>query len=87
VTREELVALRDAIDTMLKWLTPERARPNGHDPDPGHDPDSMTTITPKASEPESRSRGKAATPAQAAERRLVAAMRSTPRPASTAWPG
>lgn len=43
--REELVALRDAIDTVLtwpdavraevaRWLTPKIAKPNGHDPHP-----------------------------------------------------
>jgi hypothetical protein len=74
VDREKLVALRAAINTMLEWLGPEPVRPNGHDPDP-----TMTTITPTASKPVSslrreasaprRSPGKAATPAQAAERR------------------
>jgi hypothetical protein len=41
MTREELVALRDAIDTVLalrallaQWLAPEVAKPNGHDPHP-----------------------------------------------------
>ena len=45
MTREELIALRDAIDITLalpdsiremlaQWLAPAAAKPNGHDPHP-----------------------------------------------------
>ena len=45
MTRDELAALRDAIDTVLtwppavlaevaRWLSPPAAKPNGHDPHP-----------------------------------------------------
>ena len=45
MTREELIALRDAIDMTLalpdslrellaQWLAPEASKPNGHDPSP-----------------------------------------------------
>jgi hypothetical protein len=45
VDRQELMALRDVLDVLLKlpdsmhgqivrWLTPEAPKPNGHDPHP-----------------------------------------------------
>jgi hypothetical protein len=85
MTREELTALRDAIDLTLalpdsvrellaQWLAPAAAKPNGHDPHPP-----MPTPTPKAA-----SKLHAAKPydnpahARAAERRLLAAMREHP---------
>jgi hypothetical protein len=94
VDREELVALRDVIDAMLRlpdavrsaiarWFAPQLVKPNGHDV-----ASNALAATPKASEPEptprhevsasARSRGKAVDPAKAAERPLVVAMGLNP---------
>jgi hypothetical protein len=83
--REESVALREALGAVLawpesvraaiaRWLAPEPGKSNGHDPHPA------AVMMPKAPEPETaRARGKAATPTEASERRLVAAMRLDPK--------
>jgi hypothetical protein len=79
MNRRELAALRDAIDTLLtwpdgvreqiaRWLTPEASKPNGRDP---HPPVAAPTPRPAKARP-----GKP-TEAQAAERRLIAAMRES----------
>jgi hypothetical protein len=87
MTREELTALRDAIDLTLalpdsirallaQWLAPETAKPNGHDP---HPPTPIATLKtapmprPAASRPYDNPAH-----ARAAERRLLAAMREHP---------
>jgi len=84
MTREELVALRDAIDMTLalpdslremlaQWLAPA-AKPNGHDPHPP-----APTPTPKAaSRPHASKRYDNPAHARAAERKLLAAMREHP---------
>ena len=92
MNREELAALRDAIDTVLtwpdavragvaRWLTPEAAKPNGRDPHPP-----PIAPTGKASETE----GFSATPLRAqarhgkpssakpAEQRLLKALQASP---------
>ena len=87
MTREELTALRDAIDMTLalpdsirallaQWLAPEAAKPNGHDlrpPVPTPTPKAALTPRPTASKPYDN-------PAHAriAERKLLAAMRERP---------
>jgi hypothetical protein len=63
MTRDELVALRDAIDLVLtwpdpvrdevaRWLVPEVAKPNGHDPHPPATPmsavDARSRIPPRS---------------------------------------
>jgi Winged helix-turn-helix DNA-binding len=86
MTREELIALRDAIDITLalpdsvremlvKMLTPETAKPNGHD---RHPPASASIIS--ASPPRAMKTQFIANPAQvqAAEKRLLAALRANP---------
>lgn len=98
MNREELVALRDVLDALLRcpdhvrellvrWLTPEGAKPNGRDPHPP--PESLTPANgfndpPPSGAPKPRSanveRLVEASKAQArnAEERLLAAMRETP---------
>ena len=77
MNRDELAALRDAIDVLLAWppavrdqiaawLTPQAAKPNGHDP---HPPPPRQA---KVRRPES------AFAAKTAERKLIEAMRATP---------
>jgi hypothetical protein len=86
MTREELIALRDAIDITLalpdsvremlvKMLTPETVKPNGHD---RHPPASASRIS--ASPPRAMKTQFIANPAQvqAAEKRLLAALRANP---------
>ena len=81
MTREELTALRNAIDMTLalpdslrallaQWLMPEAAKPNGHDRHPPA----------PASPPRTLKAQFIANPAQvqAAERRLLAALRANP---------
>jgi hypothetical protein len=83
MTRDELTALRDAIDITLalpdsiremlaKWLTPAAAKPNGHDPCPPVLRPSPRTVKVQAA------RRVKPTPAQAAEKRLLTAMRDNP---------
>jgi hypothetical protein len=83
MTREELIALRDAIDLTLalpesirrmlaEWLMPEAAKPNGHDP---HPPAPMPPLQAKT---RAKARRVKPTPAQAAEQRLLTAMRQNP---------
>jgi hypothetical protein len=80
VNREELVALRDAIDLTLalpdsireqvaRWLTPEAAKPNGRDPHP--------PVLALGSRPAKARRDKPFN-AQTAERRLLTAMQESP---------
>jgi Winged helix-turn-helix DNA-binding len=80
MNREELAALRDAIDAVLTWrdgvreqvadwLTPEASKPNGRDPHPP-----LAAPTPR---PAKARLGKP-TKAQAAERRLIAALQANP---------
>jgi hypothetical protein len=77
--RDELAALRDAIDVLLKcpdrvreqlmrWFSPEAAKPNGRD----HDPSLASEFFP----PARRVRPKAST--KSAERKLLAAMADNP---------
>jgi hypothetical protein len=87
VTREELVALRDAIDLALalpdsirellaQGLAPAAAKPNGHDlhpPVPVPSPEAAPTQRPAASKPYDNPAH-----ARAAERKLLAAMREHP---------
>ena len=89
MTREELAALRDAIDLTLalpdsirellaQWLAPTIAKPNGHDPHPPvpmPTPRSATPIPPRG-----KAKAKYDNPAhaRAAERKLLAAMREHP---------
>jgi hypothetical protein len=90
VTREELIALRDAIDITLalpdsaremlvKMLTPETviAKPNGHD---RHHPAPAPASRISASPPRAMKTQFIANPAQvqAAEKRLLAALRANP---------
>src|ERR1700677_2733636 len=89
MTREELLALRDAIDEALawpdsvrdqigQWLTPETAKPNGHDPHPP-----PTASTPRPAQPRQVApRG----PPSNAERRLLAAVRDHPLASATELP-
>jgi hypothetical protein len=81
MTREELTALRDAIDITLalpdsiremlaQWLAPAAAKPNGHDPHPP-----VPTPTPRPAKPRHR---QSAFSAKTAERKLLAAMREHP---------
>jgi winged helix-turn-helix DNA-binding protein len=87
MTRQELTALRDAIDMTLalpdslrellaQWLTPAAAKPNGHD---HHSPvrTPTPTRTPRAA---TRVKAKYDNPAhaRAAERKLLAEMRERP---------
>ena len=83
MNREELVQLRDAIDMTLalpdsirellaQWLTPEAAKPNGHDPHPP-----VPTPTPRPLKVQVARRAKP-TSAKTAERKLIAAMRDNP---------
>jgi hypothetical protein len=90
MTREELIALRDAIDMTLalpdnlrellaKWL--EVPKPNGHDPHPPVlPPTPKATPTPRPTGSKSRMAKHYDNPAQAraAERKLLAAMRERP---------
>jgi hypothetical protein len=77
--REELAALRDAIDVLLRcpdaireqlvrWFAPEAAKPNGRD----HDPPLASEFFP----PARRVRPKAST--KNAERKLLGAMKDNP---------
>jgi hypothetical protein len=80
--REELTALRDAIDVLLKlpdgvrmqlvrWFAPTVAKPgNGHDPHPPPHP--PTPYVGKSK------RGRPQTSAKTAERKLLAAMADNP---------
>ena len=83
MTREELIPLRDAIDMALalpdslrellaQWLTPEAAKPNGHDRNAP-----VLMSTPRMVKVQAK-RIRKPTPAQAAERKLLAAMRDNP---------
>ena len=71
-----VLAQPDSVrELLVKWLTPAAAKPNGHDPHP--------PVTPPAPRPaKAKTRAKARrvkpTPAQAAEQRLLAAMRDNP---------
>jgi hypothetical protein len=92
MTREELTALRDAIDMTLalpdsirallaQWLAPAAAKPNGHDPHPPvlpPTPKAAPTPRPAASKPHAAKRYDNPAHARAAERRLLAAMREHP---------
>jgi hypothetical protein len=87
MTREELTALRDAIDMTLalpdsirellaQWLAPAAAKPNGHGPHrpvPPPTPKAAPTPCSVASKPYDNPAH-----ARAAERRLLAAMRERP---------
>ena len=86
MTREELVALRDAIDMTLalpdsirellaQWLAPPAAKPNGHDPHPP-----APTPTPKAATaaPVKAKAYDNPAHARAAEQKLLVAMREHP---------
>ena len=75
MNRDELAALRDAIDAVLtwpdsvraemtRWLAPETAKPNGHDPHPP--PPRQAKVR------------QSAFAAKTAEQRLIAAMRDNP---------
>jgi Winged helix-turn-helix DNA-binding len=83
MTREELIQLRDAIDLTLalpdslrelvaQWLAPAAAKPNGHDHSPPAPPSSPPRVKAQAK------RTRKPTPAQGAERKLLAAMRDNP---------
>lgn len=83
MTRQELIQLRDAIDMALalpdslrellaQWLTPEAAKPNGHDRNAP-----VLMSTPRMVKVQAK-RTRKPTPAQAAERKLLAAMRDNP---------
>ena len=92
LTREELVALRDAIDLTLalpdslrellaQWLAPAAAKPNGHDlrpPVPTPPPTAAPAPRPAGSKPHTAKRHDNPAHARAAERRLLAAMRERP---------
>jgi Winged helix-turn-helix DNA-binding len=91
MTREELTALRDAIDLTLalpdnvrellaQWLAPAAAKPNGHDPHPPMLTPAKATLTPRpaASKPHAAKRYDNPAHARTAERRLLAAMREHP---------
>jgi hypothetical protein len=92
VNREELTALRDAIDVTLalpdsirellaQWLAPEAARPNGHDarpPVPTPSPKAAPAPRPAVSRPHTVKRHDNPAHARAAERKLLAAMRGRP---------
>ena len=84
MTRDELIALRDAIDITLalpdslrallaQWLAPAAAKPNGRDPHPpaSSSPPSCTASTQRLVE---ASEAKART----AEQKLLKAMRDNP---------
>jgi hypothetical protein len=87
MNREELTALRDAIDMTLalpdsirellaQWLTPAAAKPNGHDhrpPVPPPRPKAAPMPRPAASKPHTAKRHDNPAHARAAERRLLAA--------------
>ena len=83
MTREELIQLRDAIDTVLawpdsirallaQWLTPAAAKPNGRDPHP-----LVTSPTPRTVKVQAARRAKP-TSAKTVQRRLLDAMRDNP---------
>jgi hypothetical protein len=83
MTREELAALRDAIDITLalpdnlremlaQWLTPEAAKPDGHDHHPAVPTPRQRTVKVRAA------RCAKPTSAKTAERKLVAAMQDNP---------
>ena len=92
MTREELVALRDAIDITLalpdsirellaQWLTPAAAKPNGRDPHPPVPTPTLKaapTLRSDASKPHVAKRYDNPANAPAAERKLLAAMRERP---------
>jgi hypothetical protein len=88
MTREELIALRDAIDITLAlpdsvrellahWLAPEAAKPNGHDLRPPVPPP-PPKAAPAASKPHPAKHYDNPAHARAAERKLLAAMREHP---------
>jgi Winged helix-turn-helix DNA-binding len=85
MTREELVALRDAIDITLalpdsiREMLAQWLKPNGHDhhlPVPPPSPEAAPTTA--ASKPHAAQRYDSPAHARAAERRLLAAMREHP---------
>jgi Winged helix-turn-helix DNA-binding len=87
MTREELTALRDAIDMTLalpdsirgllaQWLAPAATRPNGHDPHPPVPPASPKAAP--APRPASSKPYDNPAHARAAEKKLLAAMREHP---------
>jgi hypothetical protein len=92
MTREELIALRDAIDVTLalpdsvrellaQWLAPAAAKPNGHDPHPpvpAPTPKVAPTPRPAASKPHAAKHYDNPAHARAAERKLLAVMREHP---------
>ena len=92
MTREELTALRDAIDLTLalpdsirellaQWLAPEASKPNGHDlhpPVPPPSPKAAPAPRPAAPKPHTVKRHDNPAHARAAERKLLAAMRERP---------
>jgi hypothetical protein len=89
MTRDELAALRDAIDTVLtwpdavrdqvaRWLTPEATKPNGRDPHPppidGTSGHGGPKFAPAPYAGKTHRRGKPPISAKAHEQRLLAAM-------------
>jgi hypothetical protein len=92
MTREELTALRDAIDITLalpdsirellaQWLTPATAKSNGRDPHPPvptPSPKAASMPRPAGSKPHAAKRYDNPAYARAAERKLLAAMREHP---------
>ena len=83
MTRDQLIQLRNAIDVALalpdnlrellaQWLAPAAAKSNGHD----HTPPVLTR-SPRVIKVQAKRTGKS-TPAQAAERQFLAAMRDNP---------
>ncbi len=86
MNRDELAALRDAIDLTLalpdsirellaQWLAPETTKPNGHDP---HPPPLAPASAKALSGKSSPLAQKAEAQARASEQRLLAAMRANP---------
>lgn len=87
--REQLTALRDVLNLILRlpdpvcgqlvqWLTPEIAKPNGHDPSPlVHAPPPGPAKVKAKTSFEAVHRAKL-NDARTAEQRLVAAMRNNP---------
>jgi hypothetical protein len=90
MTREELIALRDAIDMTLalpdslrellaQWLAPEASKPNGHDRSPPTPtPSTPRPVTPIPPRVKAEVKHDNPAHARAAERKLLAAMRERP---------
>jgi hypothetical protein len=92
MTRDELVALRDAIDITLalpdsirellaQWLTPAAAKPNGRDPHPPVPTPTLKaapTLRSDTSKPHVAKRCDNPANARAAERKPLVAMRERP---------